>query len=118
LRKQSLLVPFVNKILRVGGILSLALVSFYLFGQNIPLETKSDDLTQKSKSKTNSVEAPSTNWEEELDKEIAEQESKEKSSQGSRGTTSPVQQRKPSESIRSKFDDGCLGCFGYSWCLG
>jgi hypothetical protein len=93
LRKQSLLVPFVKKILRVGGILSLALASFYLFGQNIPIETKSEDLTQKSKSKTSSVEAPSTNWEEELDKEIAEQESKEKSSQGSRGTTSPVQQR-------------------------
>lgn len=80
-----------SKLLRVGSILLLTLFSFLLLAQTSKWESELEEETPSKKKSEPKLSSPIGNWEDDLEKDLKDQETREKSSVGSRGTTTPVQ---------------------------
>ncbi len=84
---------FFSKFLRVGSFILLTLFSVILLAQTSKWEAELDD-DNKPKNKVSQSVSPASKtntWEDELEKDLKDQENRSKGSEGSRGTTSPVQ---------------------------
>ncbi|WP_411823113.1 hypothetical protein [Leptospira sp. 'Mane'] len=80
-----------RKYIRASVVFSLALFSYIAFAQTNQWEKELEDGSEKKILETKSKTKESNNWEDDLDKDLKEQEKRSKGSEGSRGTTSPVQ---------------------------
>ena len=80
-----------SKFLRVGSFLLLALFSFILLAQSTKWEEELETEKPKTNGSTTTVSSNNKSWEDDLEKDLLEQEKRSKGSEGSRGTTSPVQ---------------------------
>ncbi|TGN17569.1 hypothetical protein [Leptospira idonii] len=75
---------------RVSVSIALTLFSFLLFAETDTWEKELKDIPSLAQN-TSSTSSSGNNWEDDLEKDLKEQEKRSKGSEDSRGTTSPVQ---------------------------